>query len=512
MLKQTIKKWNQSLDSYKGGNVNEAISLLSSVDPTSKVLYNLGVMNIRANNLKSAIDCFTRSVQLDKYLAISYFMRGVAHHKNGETSHAIVDYDESIHKLRGHEYIDYRQLGLEYKLLLTEILFNKALALGKAGSSVATQASQCSVLPDDPDYRNQCARLQEGQSSLGIRLSSLDVLFKPPKVTDGPSSTKSDTAKSAPNPVSSSTPTPSYGLKLSSSPSPQLPIPPKPRPALPSPSSSSESSYPPKPPPPLPSKKLPSRPISMAIQEMKITIKVFYNDRRLIQIPAKCTFSTLKQKIELKFQIIFRNNITINFKSPDDPDQMIPIRNQKDLDYALGYELQEIYIIEKNEELEEQEEQEERIQPPILVKPLIKPKYNTIGRDQSIPSPTPSTTSVNKFGYLSSSTSTTPSQPMIPPRKISQSAPTLKSSPSSSPTSNYSYSPPAPLSSSPGGAVIPPRPIRNPPPFKKPSTTATTSSTTSEEIPYPYKACYSPTGDKFYLNTETGDSVWQLPN
>ena len=40
---------------------------------------------------------------------------------------------QSHQALRGHEYIDYRQLGMDYKLLLCEVLFNKALCAKGSG-------------------------------------------------------------------------------------------------------------------------------------------------------------------------------------------------------------------------------------------------------------------------------------------------------------------------------------------------------------------------------------------
>ncbi len=44
-----------------------------------------------------------------------------------------------VQRLRGHEYIDYHQLGLAYKFLLSDILINKALLYGP-GSAEGQQA------------------------------------------------------------------------------------------------------------------------------------------------------------------------------------------------------------------------------------------------------------------------------------------------------------------------------------------------------------------------------------
>ncbi|KAF2078388.1 hypothetical protein CYY_000255 [Polysphondylium violaceum] len=377
MLKATLRKWNQSIDSYGRGQTNEAIGLLTSVDPTAKINYNIGVMYCKNANYAASIDFFTRSIDLDKWLAASYFMRGVANHLSGNLNHAIVDYDESIQRLRGHEYIDYRQLGLDTKLLLCEILFNKAIALGRAGGSVAAQALQCMVISEDPSFRQECKRLQDtgGSATFNIRMIPINLLFRPPKVSDkdGPSSSASSASSSSnsiPIPKSSGVSTASSGGSLPSppvkKPSPPLPTPPKPPSVLsksfsptttttttsysslssstgtrPAPSPSFASKNPPKP-PPLPKKPLPSRPISMIVQEVSITIKVTYKDKRLIQITNPCNISTLRQKVDIKFGI---NSRDLYFKYPYSGDnEYYPIKSQKDLDLALSIPLTDLVI------------------------------------------------------------------------------------------------------------------------------------------------------------------------
>eukprot|EP01133_Synstelium_polycarpum_P004216 gene4216-4912_t len=347
MLKNTIKKWTAANESYQKGNINEALGLLRDVETTSKINYNIGVMYSKNANHKEAAEYFSRAIEQDKYLAVALFMRGVAHHNAGDLNHAIVDYDDALAKLRGHEFIDYKQLGLDYKLLMSEILFNKALALGKAGGSVANLAQQCAAMPSDPTFKDALRRLTEGQTNFKIRSAPLEILFKPPKVSEkGPPKAATVDIKSSPSssptstsPASGTSPQ-SYTLRTPASSKP-LPSPAAAATSASSASGGGGGGNPPKP-PPLPStKRLPSRPISMASVGQKITIKCFYQDRRLIQIDSdSCTLKSLRDKIEIKFEV---SDLAIRYRRQS-TGSFTTIESQAELDKALESEVQELYL------------------------------------------------------------------------------------------------------------------------------------------------------------------------
>ncbi|KAM9995782.1 hypothetical protein ACTFIY_001975 [Dictyostelium cf. discoideum] len=571
MLKQTIKKWNQSIERYESGNVGEALNILTSIEQgTSKINYNIGVMYIKSNNFRNAIEYFNRSVEQDKYLASSYYMRAIAHHMNGELNHAIVDYDETISKLRGHEYIDYKQLGLDHKLLLAEVLFNKALALGRAGSSVALQATQCFSQPSDSqEFKNQCKKIQDGsQLNFSTRPIPLSLLFKPPKVSDAPQKQRSATTSSIqssspstpmsssppsyilkgpsspPPPSSSSSSSSSPSLSFSSSSSPKLPPTPKPSfGSSPPPSSSSSSltnkALPPKP-PPLPSKKLPSRPISCVIQDVKITLKVFYKDRRLIQIPVPCNLSTFIQKIELKFEITISDKFSLSFQLDGEENE---INSQVQLDKMICMEINEINVKDvispspdktnnstytSSYSSSYDNKPKSSFTPKTTTRPVLPPTTtstsNNFNRNATLPKKFGSTPSPPSFSSSSSGGGSGGGPPIptrgspsisllkqqnqtqsinIPPKVPTSSRPKMTQShspPSSSSLSSYStsfqsVSSPS-LSSSYNGST---------------SSYSGFGSSGPPPTPYPYQVLYTDGNEKYYLNTETNETFWELP-
>ncbi|KAN0038834.1 hypothetical protein ACTA71_001025 [Dictyostelium dimigraforme] len=586
MLKQTIKKWNQSIEQYENGNVGEALKILTSIEQgSSKINYNIGVMHIKSNNFRNAIEYFNRSVEQDKYLASSYYMRAIAHHMNGELNHAIVDYDETISKLRGHEYIDYKQLGLDHKLLLAEVLFNKALALGRAGSSVALQATQCISQPSDSqEFRNQCRKIQDGsQLNFSTRPIPLSLLFKPPKVSDGPqkqrsvttssiqsssssSSSSSSTATTAP--MSSSPPTyilkgPTITTPSSSSSSPKLP-PTQPTPiASPKPSFSSSPSsasppsisplsnktLPPKP-PPLPSKKLPSRPISCVIQDVKITLKVIYKDRRLIQIPVPCNLSTFIQKIELKFEITISDKFSLSFQLDGQENE---INSQVQLDKMICMEINEINIKDvlsppspdktNNNSYTSSSSSSSSSLYDNKPKSSFTPKTTTRPVLPPTTSPSSSTTSIGNNSFNRNATlprkfgsTPTPSTPSPSPSASSPPIPT-RGSPSISflkqqqqqqqnqsssinippkvPTSSrpkmtQSHSPPS-SSSSLSSYATSFQSVSSPSLSSSFNGSSSFNSSRSVPTPYPFQVLYTDDNEKYYLNTETNETFWEMP-
>lgn len=56
-------------------------------------------------------------------LTIAHFMLGCAHLKKGLNGKALQDFENAYFFLRGNRLIDYKQLGLKYKLYLCEVMF-----------------------------------------------------------------------------------------------------------------------------------------------------------------------------------------------------------------------------------------------------------------------------------------------------------------------------------------------------------------------------------------------------
>nr|XP_020025202.1 neutrophil cytosol factor 2 isoform X2 [Castor canadensis] len=79
----------------------------------------------------SSPQAFTQSINRDKHLAVAYFQRGMLYYRMEKYDLAIKDLKEALTQLRGNQLIDYKILGLQFKLFACEVLYNIALMYAK---------------------------------------------------------------------------------------------------------------------------------------------------------------------------------------------------------------------------------------------------------------------------------------------------------------------------------------------------------------------------------------------
>ncbi|KAK7042134.1 NAD(P)H oxidase regulator [Favolaschia claudopus] len=133
-LKLEMHSWQAALKAYDAGDFNEALQLFEPIADTAKILVNTALIHSQLGNRALAHENFTRAIELDKYLAIAYFQRGVCSFYAGEYVAAAKDFSDAQIMMRTNAEINYDILGLNYKLKLREILFNKWLTLLAAGN------------------------------------------------------------------------------------------------------------------------------------------------------------------------------------------------------------------------------------------------------------------------------------------------------------------------------------------------------------------------------------------
>ncbi|KAJ3108141.1 hypothetical protein HDU97_002053 [Phlyctochytrium planicorne] len=98
----------------------------------------LAYLNLR--QIDEAINCLTRAISCDVYLAVAYFQRGVCFYSKNMLSEALADFTDALAFLRGNLVIDYTQLGLAYKLYACEVSFNRGLCFAAVGQTDAAMA------------------------------------------------------------------------------------------------------------------------------------------------------------------------------------------------------------------------------------------------------------------------------------------------------------------------------------------------------------------------------------
>ncbi|GFN90222.1 neutrophil cytosol factor 2 [Plakobranchus ocellatus] len=116
-LKDTIAKWHAAMCLLEERtDLEKAVGVLLSIRvPSAKTYHNIGCIRMLQALYSEAIQYFSQSLEQDKYLALSYFLRGICYHKTQRHDRAELDF-LTAQSMSPQDGIDYRQLGADFLL------------------------------------------------------------------------------------------------------------------------------------------------------------------------------------------------------------------------------------------------------------------------------------------------------------------------------------------------------------------------------------------------------------
>ncbi|XP_065505102.1 neutrophil cytosol factor 2 isoform X4 [Caloenas nicobarica] len=122
-LVETIRLWQEGVCAADGKEWQAALDAFTAVQhPPAKICFNIGCIHLVLGQLAEAEEAFTRSIGCDKHLAVAYFQRGTVFYRRQNHEKAIEDFKEALAQLRGNQLIDYKILGLRYRLFACEVV------------------------------------------------------------------------------------------------------------------------------------------------------------------------------------------------------------------------------------------------------------------------------------------------------------------------------------------------------------------------------------------------------
>ncbi|ELK16190.1 Neutrophil cytosol factor 2 [Pteropus alecto] len=140
-LAEAISLWNEGVLAADKKDWKGALDAFAAVqDPHSRICFNMGCMHTILGSMPeaekpqmdpSSPQALSRSINRDKHLAVAYFQRGMLYYQMEKYDSAIKDLKEALTQLRGNQLIDYKILGLQFKLFSCEVLYNIALMHAK---------------------------------------------------------------------------------------------------------------------------------------------------------------------------------------------------------------------------------------------------------------------------------------------------------------------------------------------------------------------------------------------
>ncbi|KAG8436817.1 hypothetical protein GDO86_007776 [Hymenochirus boettgeri] len=134
-LVELMRHWSEGVAAAENGDWSSALRSFATItEPRSKICFNIGCCHLVLGDLQKAEEAFTLTIELDKHLAVGYFQRGFVLFQKGKFSLALQDWGRAYTEMRGNQLIDYKILGLTFKLYSCEILHNIALAHAKEGN------------------------------------------------------------------------------------------------------------------------------------------------------------------------------------------------------------------------------------------------------------------------------------------------------------------------------------------------------------------------------------------
>ncbi|XP_023787412.1 neutrophil cytosol factor 2 isoform X6 [Cyanistes caeruleus] len=120
-LVETIRLWQEGVCAADRKEWSAALDAFMAVqNPPAKICFNIGCIQLVLGKLAEAEEVFTQSISCDKHLAVAYFQRGTVFYRRQNHGKAIEDFKEALAQLRGNQLIDYKILGLRYRLFACE--------------------------------------------------------------------------------------------------------------------------------------------------------------------------------------------------------------------------------------------------------------------------------------------------------------------------------------------------------------------------------------------------------
>ncbi|EDV28105.1 uncharacterized protein TRIADDRAFT_53351 [Trichoplax adhaerens] len=123
-----IRHWHEAIIQFEQGNVDAALDFYHKITtPLAKIWYDIAMAFWSTGNYSEAIKVLTYSVERDQYFAVAYLQLGILHALQDNLEESLRNFNQVVQCLRSNSFIDYKQIGMPYKLWCYQVLYNIAV-------------------------------------------------------------------------------------------------------------------------------------------------------------------------------------------------------------------------------------------------------------------------------------------------------------------------------------------------------------------------------------------------
>lgn len=134
LYSELLQLWNEAVKAVDDKKWQEALDKLQQIsEPTSRTLFNTAAVHLMLAQPDLAAEALDLTLSKDKRLSVGYFQRSAVMMKTGRLDRAMDDCICAQTHMRGNTVIDYRQLGLRFKLYNWQVMYNAAAVYSQMG-------------------------------------------------------------------------------------------------------------------------------------------------------------------------------------------------------------------------------------------------------------------------------------------------------------------------------------------------------------------------------------------
>ncbi|XP_070760261.1 NADPH oxidase activator 1 isoform X1 [Enoplosus armatus] len=131
---ELLRLWNEAVQAVDARDWQGALAKLEEIsEPTSRTLFNAASAHLALGKLDLALKALDHTIAKDERLAVGFFQRAAVMMQIDRLEEALSDCIWAQKHMRGNMVIDYRQLGLRFKLYSWQVLYNAAAVYCRMG-------------------------------------------------------------------------------------------------------------------------------------------------------------------------------------------------------------------------------------------------------------------------------------------------------------------------------------------------------------------------------------------